>query len=54
MSDAGSRSPGPSPRFSSSLNSPAAVGANEARRRHKHGRVLPMHEPSLLERLLKR
>ena len=54
MSAADSRSSQPCPRYPSARNSHAAVAANEARRRQKHGRVRPMHEPTLIERLLGR
>ena len=40
--------------FPSAQSSHAAVAANETRRRLKHGRLRPMHEPTLIERLLGR
>ncbi len=42
------------PHFPSAHHSHAAVAANEARRRRKHGPIRPMQEPSLIERLLER
>ena len=42
------------PRYPSAHSSHAAVAANETRRRQKHGRIRPMHKPSLIERLLGR
>ena len=42
------------PRFTGAQNSHAAVAANETQRRLKHGRVRPMREPTLIERLLGR
>lgn len=54
MTDAQCRSQQPQPYFPKAQNSHAAVSANETRRRHKHGRLHPMHKPSFLERLLGR
>ena len=46
--------PQSSHRFPGAQSSHSAVAANETRRRLKHGRVRPMHEPTLIERLLGR
>lgn len=46
------RQPAVQPCFASAHNSHAAVAANETLRRLKHGRIRPMHQPSLIERLL--
>jgi len=54
MSHPDLRPSGPQPHFPSAHNSHSAVAANETRRRQKHGRIRPMHEPSLIERLLGR
>ena len=62
MADTDCRSSQPQPRpqprpqshWPCAQNSHAAVAANETRRRQKHGRLHPMHKPTLLERLLGR
>ena len=54
MSPADHRPSQPQPRSASGSSSHASVSANEARRRQKHGRVRPMREPTLIERLLGR